>query len=257
MKKIPAHVPEKFHDRYAKVMWATEKIHQAGGLAIFPHPFWRPGKSQNYNVRDEFARILLGSGLFDAYELIGGMRQDGNNYSVALWADMRSEGLKISVVGSSDVHGVEKSSTFSHLFTICFAKENNNDSIIEAVKNGLSVAVESTGEDYDRQYRCYGSFRLVRYAQYLLRHYYPRLQRICQGEGVAMRAYSMGEAPGELIELQAKQAENFSRRFLGKEPPILPSEQILAFEEKWRAAQLAGPQTKGSGVNAPPVTMQI
>ena len=257
MKKIPDHVPAQYHDRYAKAMWAVDKIHQAGGLAIFPHPFWRPRKSQNYNVREEFARILLSSGLFDAYELVGGMGQDGNNCSVAMWADLRSEDLKISVVGSSDVHSMENSHTFGHLFTLCFARENSNDAIIEAVKKGMSVAVEASGDEERRQHRCYGSLRLVRYAQYLLKYYYPRLQRICQGEGVAMRAYAMGEAPKELIEMQAAQAENFSRCFLGKEPPVLPSDEILAFEEKWRAVQLSGPQTKGSGVNAPPVTMQI
>ena len=257
LKKVPSHVPEQFRDRYAKAMWVVDRIHQAGGLAIFPHPFWRPGKSRNYNVRSDFARILLESGMFDAYELVGGMGQAGNNQSVALWADLRCEGLNISVVGSSDVHGIEKSASFRNLFTLCFAKENTNDAIVEAVKNGLSVAVEASGEGYERQYRCYGSFRLVSYAQFLLAHYYPQLLRICQGEGVAMRAYAMGEAEKELIELQAKQAANFRRRFLGKEPPVLPSAEILAFEEKWRAVQLAGPKTKGSGVNAPPVTMQI
>jgi len=257
MQRVPAHVPGQYHDRYAKAMWAVDQIHQAGGLAIFPHPFWRPAKSQNYNVRNDFARILLQSGMFDAYELVGGMGQAGNNQSVAMWADLRSEGLKISVVGSSDVHGIEKSATFRNLFTLCFAKENTNDAIVDAVKNGRSVAVEASGEGAERQYRCYGDFRLVSYAQFLLKHYYPQLQRICQGEGVAMRAYAMGEAEKELIELQAAQAENFSLRFLGKKPPVLPSAEILAFEEKWRDVQRSGPQTKGSGVNFPPVTMQI
>ena len=256
-QKIPADLPEKYRERYALAMWATDKIHEAGGLAIFPHPFWRPGASKMHNVCSEFARILLKSGMFDAYELVGGMGQVGNNESVAMWNDLRAEGLRLPVVGSSDVHGLEKSNEFPHLFTICFAQEKTNDAIIDAVRNGSCVAVEATGEEYGRHYRCYGSLRLVAYAQFLLKYYFPNLTRICQGEGAAMRAYAMGEADKALIELQAAQSESYMQRFFGRKEAILPSEAVLAFEEKWRAAQLDGPLTKGGTVDAPPVTRQI
>ena len=257
LERVPEHIPAAYRDRYAKAMWAVDCIHQAGGLAIFPHPFWKPGKSRVYNVQEELARLLLTSGMFDAYEVVGGMGQMENNRSVALWSDLRAEGLQISVVGSSDVHGLEKSATFGQLFTLCFAKENSNDAIMEAVKAGLSVAVEAIGEEPDRQRRCYGKLRLVTYAHFLLEQYYPSLQRICQGEGAAMRAYAMGWAGREIVEGQAEQAEQFRRWFFGISEPVLPTEEILAFEDKWRAAQLNGPLTKGSGLNAPPVTRQI
>lgn len=39
IKKVPADVPARYAPRYAKAMWATDKIHEAGGLAIFPHPY--------------------------------------------------------------------------------------------------------------------------------------------------------------------------------------------------------------------------
>lgn len=257
MKKIPTHIPQQYHRRYAMAMWATDRIHEVGGLAIFPHPFWRPGKSRVYNVTSEFARILLTSGMFDAYELIGGMGQPGNNRSVALWADLRAEGLKIPVVGSSDVHGLEKASTFPHLFTVCLAKSADPADIIDAVRAGNTVAVETTGDEYARHYRCYGSMRLVSYAQFLLQNYFPLQQRVCQGEGIALRAYAMGDAPTELIELQAVQAENLRERFFGLSGAPLPSQQVRAFEKKWRAVHLQGPYTKGSSVNYPPVTRQI
>lgn len=256
LEKVPAHVPEKYRERYAKAIWATEKIHEAGGLAIFPHPYWRPGKSRVYNVCDEFARLLLTSGLFDAYELVGGMGQAGVNRSVALWGDLRAEGLNIPVVGSSDVHGVEKAYSFPHFFTLCFAKEPTVEGVMQAVQQGCTVAVEATGDEYARHFRCYGSLRLVTYAQFLLQQYFPQQQRICQGEGVAMRAYAMGEAPAALIDLQAEHTESFRRRFFGQNKPVLPSEDVRSFEEKWRDVQRSGPITKGSGLK-PPVTMQI
>jgi len=254
--KVPAHIPEQYRGRYAKAMWATDHIHEAGGLAIFAHPFWRPGKSKVHNVDSRFARILLRSGMFDAFELMGGMSQPGNNRAVAMWAELREEGVRIPVVGSSDVHGVESASTFPHLFTICFAKADDSDSIMEAVRAGRCVAVEATGDEYARHYRCYGSYRLVSFAQYLLKHYFPNLQRICQGEGAAMRAYAMGDADAALVELQAAQSIRYRARFLGIEPPLAPSPAILDFEARWREVHLRGPITKGSGLN-PPATRQI
>lgn len=257
MDKVPAAIPAQYRERYAQAMWATDRIHEAGGLAIFPHPYWRPGKSRMVNVCDELSRILLTSGMFDAYELVGGMGQPGINCSVALWGDLRAEELRIPAVGSSDVHGIEKSATFPHSFTICFAEENENGAICGAVKAGMCVAVEATGDEYARHYRAYGSLRLVRYAQFLLQQYFPKMQRIAQGEGVAMRAYAMGEADAALIEGQAAQAVNFRLRFFGRKEPLLPSAAIRDFEARWREVQLAGPLTKGGRITAPPITRQI
>lgn len=255
--QVPESVPEQYRDRYARAMWASDKIRSCGGLPIFAHPYWRPG-ARIYNVNDEFAKILLTSGLFDAYELIGGMGHVGNNRSVALWAELRAEaGLKIPVVGSSDVHGMQGGGTFPYHFTICFAEANENDAIIEAVRSGRSVAVDAFGEDYARQNRCYGSLRLVSYAQFLLQRYFPARQRVCQGEGVAMRAYAIGEADKTLIEAQAAASDAFRKRFFGELPPVLPTEEMLEFEERRRAIHLAGPTTKGSLAFMDTVTRQI
>lgn len=254
--RVPSQVPEKYRSRYARIMWATDHIHQAGGLAIFPHPYWRPGASRMYNVCDEFAHLLLTSGMFDAYELVGGMQQPGINRSVALWGGLMKEGYSFPVVGSSDVHGLQ-SEVFPNLFSICFARENTNDAIMEAVRAGRMVAVEASGSEENRQYRCYGSLRLMTYAQYLLTHYFPRQQRICQGEGVAMRAYAMQDADAALIEMQVQQTEKFRGRFFGRLPAPVPSPAVLSFEDKWRAEQLSGPLTKGGTVDAPPINRQI
>lgn len=255
-KQVPANVPDKYRTRYAMAMWATAKIHEAEGLAIFVHPYWRPGKSMVHNVTDEFARILMMSGMFDAYELVGGMGQPGNNRSIALWGELRLEGFKLPVVGSSDVHGFEKSSTFPHLFTIAFAEGDSHDAIIDAIRKGNTVAVEATGNEYERHFRCYGSLRLVTYAQFLLQHYFPEHQRLCHGEGVAMRAYAMEDCFGVLVEMQRVLVNNHANRFFGRTEPLLPSKEIIAFENKWREIQLNGPVTKGSSID-PPVTRQI
>lgn len=254
--RVPAHVPEEFRERYALAQWVTDRIHEAGGLAIFAHPYWMPG-SRVHNVKTEYAKLLLTSGMFDGYELVGGMGQAGVNRSVALWNDLRVEGLHISVVGSSDVHGIEKASTFPYYFTMCFAEANENDAIISAVKAGNSVAVEMTGDEYARHWRCYGSLRLVTYAQFLLRYYFAPRERLCAGEGVAMRAYAIGEADASLVEQHAALVESYTDRFFGRKPPVLPTPAILAFEDKWREVHMNGPITKGSLVYSEKVSRQI
>ncbi len=254
---LPETIPSPLADRYARAKWAADKIHEAGGLAIFAHPYWRT-RSLSYNVFDDFARLLLTSGMFDAFELVGGAGCIDNNRAVALWGELRAEGLALPVVASSDVHGLKGSKSFPFYHTVCFAEQNTPSSILQAIRSQKSVAVETTGTDYTVQNRCYGELRLVTYAQFLLAHYFPQRQRLCQGAGVAMRAYAMGAAPKELIECQEQASEKFTLQFFGKEEPTLPSQEILEFEERWRQVHLTeGPDTKGSQINTGKVTRQL
>jgi RNA polymerase sigma factor (sigma-70 family) len=124
-------------------------------------------------------------------------------------------------------------------------------------KNGRTVAVEATGMGYDRHYRIYGCTRLMSYAQYLLQHYFPHRQRIVEGEGEMMRRYLTGECSKELIEQIAAQGEEYTLRFLGKKPPVLPSAQTLATEERLRDIQRNGPQHKAGHFGSDVVNYQI
>lgn len=217
-KRVPEQIPEHYKAYYARAMWASEHIRSVGGLAVMAHPFWRPNGSKRHNISTDLAKILLKSGLFDVYELIGAMGQQGNNASVALWSELKCEGLSIPVVGSSDVHGVHNNRDFPWLRTIAFAAAKEHGAIIEAIKQGNTVAVEVTGTDYQTQYRTYGSLRLVNYAQFLLRNYFIITERLAFGEGAAMRDYVMGDAPRELVEMQAAHAKLYSDRFFGRAP---------------------------------------
>ena len=90
-------------------------IHEVGGIAILPHPYWRPTRSRMYNICEELTEYLFNSDMFDAYELSGEMKQPGVNVSVALWTQMCAKNnFSLPVVGSSDMHSLEKSGTFSH-----------------------------------------------------------------------------------------------------------------------------------------------
>ena len=259
LSTLPDTIPEQYRSRYARAKWVVDHIHAAGGLATFAHPFWRPGLSRTLNVVDEFTEMLLMSGMFDAFELIGGIESDRLNRQVNFWADLRAKGLDIPVVGSSDVHHVGPPSllTVPNSFTVAFATDNTQEAVLDAVKNGRTVAVEATGMGYDRHYRIYGCTRLMSYAQYLLQHYFPHRQRIVEGEGEMMRRYLTGECSKELIEQIAAQGEDYTLRFLGKKPPVLPSAQTLATEERLRDIQRNGPQHKAGHFGSDVVNYQI
>lgn len=258
LSRVPDHIPETYREKYAMAMWATDHIHAAGGLAIFAHPYWIPGGSRCYNVCDELAMILLKSGMFDAYELIGCADPAGTSRSVALWNDLRAAGYDIPIVGSSDVHALTGPLDFPHHFTVCFAESNSPTAILDAVRSKLAVAVEGVGAEYDRRYYTFGPLRLVSYAQFLLTHYFPERQRTCAGEGVAMRSYAMGAAPAELIELTARMNAESADRFFGRKAALVPTADMLAFEEKWRRIHVEeGPVTKGSAIDSEKVTRQL
>ena len=254
--RVPAEIPEGQRERYAQALWSTERIHEVDGLAIFAHPFWRPGSNHCYNVCESLTRSFLSSGMFDAFELVGGMHTDGINRAVALWQELRCEGHRIPVVGSSDVHRLA-TLDFPYHFTICFAARNERDAILQSVREGMSVAVELTGREEEQEYRAYGDFRLVTYAQFLLKNFFPEWQRICHGEGVAMRRYAMGMTPAATLEALVAQSADFRDTFFGKKAPVVPDNEMIALEDAWRAVHVNGPQSKGSLAFLDPPTRQL
>ena len=179
--------------------------------------------------------------MFDAYELVGGMGVDGVNMSVAMWNDLRAYGLNISVVGSSDVHTLE-GKNFAYHFTVVFAKDNTPEAVIQAVRDGYSVAVEMSGGEDDREYRCYGSMRLVIYTQFLLGGYFKRTAQITAGEGVAMRRYLIGEEDGALLSAMQDRTGAFYRRFSVSTRRCCLTKKRLDYENKWRGVQLIPPK---------------
>lgn len=244
--RVPADLPAEYAYRYARAMWATDKIHEAGGIAIFPHPYWHPA-GNTVNVPAQLARILLSSGMFDAFELMGAAGQAGRNRQLALWQELREAGVRIPPVGSSDVHSIKGAESFPHIFTLLFAESKTREGVLSAVRAGRSVAVEATGVEYERTYRAYGSLRLVSYAQFLLRYFYPNATRIAAGEGVLLRAYAIGECDSAAVEAVALQAENYRARFFGKMAPVLPTAEMLDAVSRWRDRQRnEGPLTMGS-----------
>ena len=245
-EKTLSYIPEQYRRRAAMAVWACDKIHKAGGLAIFAHPFWCPNR---YNITDEFMNILFDLKIFDAFELMGGIDQTKNNMQLALWQQQMSKGNIIPIVGSSDSHNHDFAKDgFARRFTLVFASENTTSAVLDAVKDGLCVAGEISSKD-DDEVRFYGDLRLVSFAHFLWRNFFKETWRICFGEGVLMRRYAQGEPVEKELALACDTVSDFYKRYYGILPaPVIP-DKIIKYLDKCRAVQTGeGPVTKGSSL---------
>lgn len=182
---------------YCACEWLCDRIREADGLCIFAHPYWR---CSTYHVDENMTRLLLDSGMFDAFELFGGERYlEQNEFQLFAYQEARARGKKIPVVGSSDVHGVYNNINSDVAATIVFADKNERSSLITAVRQGYSAAVDGISKEI----RLGGELRFVRYARYLLETYFPELSALCFEEGRLMKAYVCGTEPDALDKLNA------------------------------------------------------
>lgn len=237
-------IPEQYRHRMALAKWACQKIHEAGGIAIFAHPYWQPDQ---YNVSEGFADLLFNEKLFDAFELAGGVNAKGLTQQLALWQEQCLKGNRLNVVGSSDSHNhdFDRDSVFGRRFTVVFAKENSTQAILDAVKNGYSLAGE-LAPGSNSNVRFYGSLRLVNFAHFLFEHYFAHTWKLCVGEGILMRRWAMGEDVADVLSALAPSVESFYKRFYGLSPAPVLNEKQTAFLDEALAAQQKGPITKGS-----------
>ena len=89
-------------------------------------------------------------------------------------------------------------------YSIVFSDNDSFEAIAEALKSGNAVGV-SYRDDKDLTPRIWGSFRLVRYAQFLLREYFPEHDELCQAEGNMMLSALRGQLSKEVLAPFAKQ----------------------------------------------------
>jgi hypothetical protein len=175
---------------YAACVWSFNKIREAGGLAVFCHPYWF--SNHRYDVPQSLTKLLFEQQPYDALELIGGYHRnevESNHLQVSRYQEERARGKRIPIVGVSDSHGCEIGSLFGWYYTIAFAPSSDLPDLIQSIKDLYSVAVEAMpGEG-----ACaFGPFRLVRYAQFIMREVFPAHDQLCAEEGRLMLDLAAG-----------------------------------------------------------------
>lgn len=204
--ELPSGVDRK---AYAASCWVFNQIRKAEGLGIYCHPYWisvHEECRQAYYINEALISHLFNEQPFDAFELLGGYHlneSEANILQVARYHEEQAKGKKIPVVGVSDAHGCETGQLFGWFYTIVFAADNTLPSLIEAIRQRRSVAVEALPDEI---VRVYGPFRLVKYALFLLREVFPEHDQLCCREGEMMLSYIHGNktAAVELAGMHGK-----------------------------------------------------
>ena len=198
--------------------WIADTIHSQGGIAIIAHPFW---EYDAHNTRNSMVKFLAETKLFDAMEVIHGQDDPDTteaNRQIAFWQDMRAEGIHITPVGCDDAHcrsfAWNYECNFNRAYTIVFAKDSSFQGFREAIQNGYSVAVESYG---DAPEHVVGTYRLTRFALFLLEQYFPLHDELCFEEGRSMKEAYLGDPQAlALLNLIHGRVRQYTDRFFGR-----------------------------------------
>lgn len=172
---------------YASCVWIFNHIKAADGLGIFCHPYWL----QNvFHVPETLVEHIMDTQPFDAFEVLGGEAYyEQNGFQTMRYYDDRIKGRHYPVVGSTDSHSCIHNDEAFVASTIVFAPENTREGIISSVKDFYSVAVDSISKEL----RLVGETRLVRYACFLLREFFPLHDELVFEEGRLMKDYVCGD----------------------------------------------------------------
>lgn len=174
----------------------SEQIRKGGGIAVMAHPFWDCYGEYNMPAADVFH--LLRTGCYDAYELLAGCdnNNNGNNIQLALWQELLAEGVRVPVLGASDAHSTKDAlSLFNKQFSIVFARCESD--ALSAIKDGRTVAVL---RENDEDFLVFGSYRLTKYARFLLDEYFPAYVSLTEKHARALEC-------GDMNEIKAAEAE--------------------------------------------------
>ncbi|MBR4865978.1 MAG: hypothetical protein IKU11_04785 [Clostridia bacterium] len=171
-------------DRYAAAACQVifDRIRQAGGLSILCHPHWIV--THGFNEHEDITDYLADHKRFDVLELIaGGAYEVGTQIQLSYYKARPA----MPIVGSSDSHGCFGDALEPGNFTIAFADSLEVEAIKSAIGSGLAIA----GNDN----KFYGDYRLVKYAYFLQRNYYPehKKKRNALGAWMVRMASSNGE----------------------------------------------------------------
>lgn len=173
---------------YAVCKWVFDEIRKANGLGIFPHPTWR---IEAYHVPEAFQDYLFETGIFDAFEVLGGERYyEQNGFQTVRYYEELARGHRFPVVGSTDSHCSYPTNPGAYICsTIIFSPENERTALIRSVREEFSVAVDGISAP---EFRLVGASRLIRYGCFLLKHFFPRHDELCWEEGRLMKEYVTG-----------------------------------------------------------------
>ena len=168
-------IEEKFNDRVPDectyIENFVEQIKQNGGVSVLCHPLWKPlqTKKARMDVPEGTLKEVLEKGVFDAIEIVSGSPSADLTTSVMQLLCANEYGAypnKISYIGVTDSHHYSTDPNCGRHFTMVFSVGNSEVDILNALRLKKTVAIQVVDEN---NANCYGQFRLVKYANFLLK----------------------------------------------------------------------------------------
>lgn len=153
-------------DRYATAASQVifDRIREVNGVAVLCHPNWI--LENGFNEHEDITDYLFDHKRFDALELIaGGAHEVGTQMQLSYYNNCSN----MPILGNSDAHGCFACKTGLGYHTIVFAEKLTEEAIKDSIRAGFTVAVDEN--------RFYGDYRLVKYAYFLQRNYFPNHQK--------------------------------------------------------------------------------
>ncbi|MBQ7642354.1 MAG: hypothetical protein IJS67_00480 [Clostridia bacterium] len=218
-EKVKDKLPEGLEPLdYAWRKWIADTIHSKNGIAIIAHPFW---EYDAHNTSNDMFRYLIETRLFDAAEILHGQDDPSStdaNQQFAFWNDLRAEGHYITPVGSDDSHRRSHVCNFpcdfNNVYTVIFAPDPSFEGFSDAIKKGYSVAVESYGGAPEH---VVSSYRLTKYALFLLDEYFPLHDELCFEEGRAIKEAYLGDEDAlNMLKSITGRVKKFTDKFFGR-----------------------------------------
>ncbi len=202
---------------YACRVWTAQTIRSFGGLAILAHPHWI--WNDVYFMPEDLTVRLMESGIYDAFELLNGdCGPETNRLQTALYFEECQKGFAMPIVGSSDCHRTDRSDEDFPTpgFSLILSRDRSFESIRDAILGGRCIAVEKYRND--QNFKLYGSYRLVKYANFLMNNYYPNYTELCRAQGTLLKEYETNPSPetAALLKQLYARSERFAAAFFGK-----------------------------------------
>ncbi|MBQ6020772.1 MAG: PHP domain-containing protein [Clostridia bacterium] len=197
----------------ATYRWIFDEIRKGNGLGIFAHPNWL---SDVYQVPERFTDYMMEQRFFDAFEVLGGENYfEQNGFQTARYYEERAKGNVFPVVGSTDSHSSYESNRNAFICaTMVFARENERTELIRSIKDLYSVAIDTISAEF----RLVGERRLIRYACFLLKNYFPIHDELCYEEGRLMKQYATGtedekKEAAQLLTILGKRTDRLLKKY--------------------------------------------
>lgn len=187
MKVVP-----DFKDDFVRYLAAAfhvvhELVHEAGGVNVFCHPFWRPLDRLFLPrcIRD----YVFENSLFDCIELFGAGSQNSDETAAVYHEECMKAGRRLPAVGNTDAHSRADMGLNS---SVVFAKANEFSALRDAILNNTNVVVRQLPGEFPR---VEGGAELVSFYHFLRKNYYPRHDELCVKEADLMFKTFAGGAP--------------------------------------------------------------